>query len=174
MPSRPRKSPYREGAPPARPPPSPDVDPSLLAPSPVTGLLVRATFLIPVVLLLTWLTDMPVRGCGPTHIETRAERIGTTIVSLLVAAVLIALHVRHGRRQRAALRALQSTDEKDASAQPGAHDVPRANDEGKPRADVVVRVASSLASSESEGAGPSEPAAASDSERELKARRRGR
>lgn len=107
----------------------------------------------PVWLLLTWLTDMTVHGCGPTHVETTAEKMGTTIVLTLVFAVLLALRVRHSRRQSAALRMLRvGLEEPNVEL-------------GGEREDARVRVDSSTIASDSAEA--AEEAVASDSAIEL-------
>jgi hypothetical protein len=94
-------------------PPSPDIDPSVFASSRATPLLVISGFWVPVWLLLTWLGYMgAVRvGGAVSRPETLGEKIAVTILLAAWMAGLLWLHVRHSRRQRAALLALQRTEE---------------------------------------------------------------
>lgn len=158
----PPNGPYREADPQERRPPSPDIDPSVLASERTTPLLVLAAFWVPTWLLLTWLTQMQVQGCGPTHVETTAEKIGVTVVLTLVFAVLLAFRVRHSRRQSQALRMLRIGAEQ-ASAQLGG-----SGEYARVRVDTSTATSGGV----SESAEAPETAIASESAIALETRRR--
>lgn len=100
--------PYREPQPP--PQPSPEVDAAVLRPQWWRPLLVVSFLVLPPWLLLTWLTNMAVHGCGPTHEETFGEKMATTVVFAFWIATLLWFRARHRRRERAALAALRSDE----------------------------------------------------------------
>jgi len=122
-------------------------------------MLVVAALWIPPWLLLTWLTNMDIRGCGPTHLQTGAEKVGVTIVLTLLLAMLVAFRVRHSLRQGAALRVLHlGALSKHAGLRVG-------------RDETHVRVESPADAALSELQGASESPISNDSEIPLRTRR---
>jgi hypothetical protein len=106
---------------------------------------------------------MQVRGCGPTHAETGAEKVGTTIVLAMAVVVLLAFRARHKRRQRAALRTLQ-IDLREESAQVG---------DEREAAHVRIEMPTAASACVSEPARISEPAISSEDASGLEKRHRG-